>query len=98
MKQNNIKSVVIIPALNEEKSIELVLKSIPIKYRQHIIVADNGSHDRTSEIALLNGAQVIKVAKRGYGSACLAAIEFSKKLDPEIIIFLDADFSVSSPT
>ena len=44
------KISVIIPALNEEKSISKVISSIP-KYVNEIIVVDNGSADKTSEIA-----------------------------------------------
>tara|TARA_B100000686_G_scaffold355369_1_gene473703 strand:+ start:31391 stop:32074 length:684 start_codon:yes stop_codon:yes gene_type:complete len=83
---------VIIPALNEEKSIKNVINDIPKIYRE-IIVVDNGSSDKTSEIALENGATVILEEKRGYGYACLKGIDFLKRNPPDIVVFLDGDYS-----
>ncbi len=83
---------VIIPALNEEKSIGSVLNAIPRQLVNEIIVVDNGSSDRTAEIARHCGARVVSQPERGYGAACLAGIaEISA--DCEIIVFVDADFS-----
>ncbi len=81
---------VIIPALNEERSIGAVITAIP-EWVDEIIVADNGSTDRTAEIARMLGARVVTVAKRGYGSACLAGISALRKSD--VVVFLDGDFS-----
>ncbi len=82
----------IIPALNEEKSIGSVLNAIPRNLVGEIIVVDNGSTDRTSDVARHCGARVILQPERGYGAACLAGIEAIKK-DCEIVAFVDADFS-----
>lgn len=66
---------VVIPALNEEKGIGPVLKEIPMKklqelgYQTEVMVIDNGSKDRTRQIALENGAKVIIQPVRGYGNA-----------------------------
>jgi len=87
----NQKSVsVIIPAFNEEASIALVLKAIP-EWVDQVIVADNGSQDRTAEIAQSFGARVVSAPERGYGSACLAGISVLEHAD--VVVFLDADFS-----
>ncbi len=83
---------VIIPALNEEKAIGLVLNDIPPETVDRVIVVDNGSTDRTSQIATQSGAQVVHESKRGYGSACLAGIE-SLSPDTEIVVFMDGDYS-----
>ncbi len=88
-----MKTVVIIPALNEADSIAKVLGHIPAPFRSHVIVADNGSSDHTGEIAVALGAQVVTASRRGYGSACLAGIEFARGARPDIYIFLDADYS-----
>jgi len=83
---------VIIPALDEEKSIGSVLNAIPRRLVGEIIVVDNGSTDRTAEIARHCGARVVSQPERGYGAACLAGIaEISA--DCEIVAFVDADFS-----
>ena len=86
------KISVIIPALNEEKSISKVISSIP-KYVSEIIVVDNGSTDKTSKIAKLKGALILFESKKGYGHACIKAIEFLKFNPPNIIVFLDGDYS-----
>ena len=88
----------IIPALNEEASISLVLNDLP-KWVRTVYVVDNGSTDRTAEIALSLGATVVEESQRGYGAACLAGMAVIKDQDkhgiaaPEIVAFLDADYS-----
>ncbi len=82
----------IIPALNEEKSIGSVLQAIPKNLVGEIIVVDNGSTDRTVEFARQGGASVVTENARGYGAACLAGIS-SLSENCEIVAFVDADFS-----
>jgi glycosyltransferase involved in cell wall biosynthesis len=84
---------VIIPALNEEKSLPSVLRDIPREAVRKIIVSDNGSVDRTSFVASELGAHVVFQPKRGYGSACLKAIDYLKEDPPDIVVFLDGDYS-----
>jgi glycosyltransferase involved in cell wall biosynthesis len=86
-----MKVSVIIPVLNEEKSISAVLSNIPKNLVTQIIVVDNGSTDRTAEIAASLGAQVVEESRQGYGHACLRGME---ELDhPDIVVFLDGDYS-----
>lgn len=85
--------VVIIPALNEENAIGKVLRDIPEEFRGYVIVADNGSSDKTAEIARKCGAAVVEENRRGYGWACLAGIKTAEKYNPDVIVFLDADYS-----
>lgn len=88
---------VIIPALNEEKSIGMVLQAIPNDWVRHVIVCDNGSTDGTAAEAQNNGAIVTIEKCRGYGSACLRAIGYLEQLpekdQPDIVVFMDGDFS-----
>ena len=93
MMRNKVKYAVIIPALNEEASIANVLSHIPENFRELIVVADNGSTDETPQIAYNLKAQVVFARQKGYGSACLSGIACAQQFDPEIYIFLDADFS-----
>lgn len=86
------KAVLIIPALDEEPAIGLTLLRIPQGLYQDIIVADNGSRDRTAEIARKAGATVVTEPRRGYGAACLCAIA-SLPPGAEIVVFMDADSS-----
>lgn len=88
--RENKKISVIIPAINEEQSIGKVIAAIPI-WVDDIIVVDNGSTDRTVEIAEAGGARVITELERGYGAACLAGIANLKQT--AIVVFLDGDFS-----
>lgn len=88
---------VLIPAWNEEKALPFVLKAIPKVWVRQIIVCDNGSTDRTAEAAKMNGAVVVSQPERGYGNACLAGMRYLQSLpaskQPEIVVFLDGDFS-----
>jgi len=83
---------IIIPAINEEESIGLVLNDIPANIAKEIIVVDNGSYDNTVAVAENLGAKVMQEPLRGYGSACLRGISVLKK-DTDIVVFLDADYS-----
>jgi len=91
-------AVVIIPALNEEASLPLVLSDLP--ETRAVIVVDNGSQDKTAKVAAENGAHVVEENRRGYGSACLAGMtELGHLVDkgtiarPKIVVFVDADYS-----
>ncbi len=82
---------VVIPAYNEEQGIPAVLGAIPRGLASEIVVVDNGSSDRTAELAALGGARVVAEPRRGYGRACLAGIAALNR--PDIVVFLDADYS-----
>jgi uncharacterized protein len=85
------KVAVVIPALNEERSIGAVVEQIP-EWVDNIFVVDNGSTDNTATAALDSGkAEVVNQPERGYGAACLAGIAAAGSAD--IIVFLDADLS-----
>ncbi len=87
-----MKAALIIPALNEEAVIGTTLQRVPLGLFRTVIVADNGSTDRTGEIARAKGAIVAREPERGYGAACLRAIA---ALPPEIevVAFMQADGS-----
>lgn len=93
-EQNSGQSiVVIIPMLNEEHSIGHVLADIPEALHPTVIVADNGSTDRSRAVAQQAGAIVVSEAERGYGAACLAGIAEAARHQPDIVVFLDGDYS-----
>ncbi len=81
---------VIIPAVDEEDAIGLVIAEIPTSVHE-VIVADNGSRDRTAEVARAAGARVVSEPRRGYGRACLAGIAAAD--GPDVFAFLDGDRS-----
>lgn len=82
---------VIIPVLNEAEALPKVLQAIPA-WVSYVIVADNGSTDGSSDIALSAGAIVVREPRRGYGSACLKAIA-ALPHDVGIVVFMDGDAS-----
>ena len=84
---------VIVPALNEQQALPLVLREIPRSSVRRVIVADNGSTDRTAEVARQNGAEVVHESERGYGAACLKALAHLAADPPDIVVFLDGDYS-----
>ncbi|MBC6368826.1 glycosyltransferase family 2 protein [Algoriphagus sp. AK58] len=85
---------VIIPAYNEEKSIPKVIAEIP-KFVRHIVVANNNSTDQTGKVAEAAGAKVVFEPQKGYGKACLTAMDWIKnqEIQPDIVVFLDGDYS-----
>ena len=88
---------VVIPALNEEASLPLVLgdlAALPDGTVRRVVVADNGSSDGTARVARAGGAVVVEAPRPGYGSACLAGLAFLRAHDPpDAVVFLDADYS-----
>jgi glycosyltransferase involved in cell wall biosynthesis len=87
---------VVIPVFNEEASLPLVLRDIPEVGR--VIVVDNGSTDRSGEVATRSGACVVREPQRGYGSACLAGLAAIRSGTlstdaPFVVVFLDGDYS-----
>ena len=85
---------VIIPAYNEEASIGHVIKAIP-NIVSEVIVISNNSTDNTINVAKNAGATVLTENNKGYGYACLKGMDYVSKqaTKPNIIVFLDGDFS-----
>lgn len=91
------KIAVVIPALDEEGAIGEVVGAVArTGIVEEIVVADNGSKDRTAQRAKDNGATVVDAPRRGYGSACLAALAYLRDRTagpPDIVVFVDGDGS-----
>ena len=83
---------VIIAALNEEEAIAGVINAVPRNVADEIVVVDNGSKDRTAEIAAAAGARVVKELVPGYGRAFRAGLR-AVSARCEIVVFLDGDGS-----
>ena len=78
------------PALNEEAAVGAVVADVTRLGVDEVIVVDNGSTDRTVQVASAAGATVVSQALRGYGAACLAG---ARAATGDVLVFLDADGS-----
>src|SRR5215831_9256381 len=85
----SLRITVISPCLNEEQGIEQVLRRMP-EFVDEVIVVDNGSTDKTSEVAKSFGARVIREDVRGYGRSYKTGFSSASG---DIIITLDGDHS-----
>lgn len=90
-----MKVAVVIPALDEEESIGRVVAAFRAELSRlgHVplvLVGDNASKDRTAEVARAAGAHVAVAPRRGYGSACLAAMSL---IDDTVdaVVYADGD-------
>ena len=87
---------VILPALNEEDTIGMVIDEIPMEeierrgYKVNVMVVNNGSTDRTEEIAREKGAQIIWEPRRGKGMAIRAGFE---AMACDFVFILDSDYT-----
>ena len=79
---------VVLPALDEEQAIPGVLAGLPPGFTP--IVVDNGSTDRTAEIACARGARVVSEPRRGFGAACFAGLCAATD---DVVCFMDCDGS-----
>jgi glycosyltransferase involved in cell wall biosynthesis len=84
---------VILPARNEEIPLPGVLAEIPTQVVDSVVVADNGSTDRTVEVAQAAGVLVVREPRAGYGYACAAGVRAAEAQGAEVLVFLDADGS-----
>lgn len=97
MTERKPAATVIIPALNEEGNIPLLIEeiravdptSLPVSVTE-ILVVDNGSTDATAERARAAGARVVPEPTPGYGRACLAGLLAATT---ELVIYMDGDRS-----
>ncbi len=81
---------VIIPCLDEELAIGQLVAALRrnLAVGDRVIVVDNGSRDRTAEVASAAGAEVVREPHRGYGRACLAG---ARAAGDGVAVFLDGD-------
>jgi glycosyltransferase involved in cell wall biosynthesis len=85
----------VMPCLNEEKTLGLCIDKAMSAFRElglvgEVVVADNGSTDRSIDVALAHGARVAREERKGYGSALMAGVAAAHG---NIIVIADADDS-----
>lgn len=88
-----MRTLVIIPAFNEARAIASVIGDIPPDLVHEVVVVNNASTDETETHAREAGATVLREDRRGYGWACLRGIAYARSRNPDIIVFLDGDYS-----
>jgi glycosyltransferase involved in cell wall biosynthesis len=83
----------VIPALDEEEALPGVLDELARTRVRRVVVVDNGSRDRTREVARARGAIVVEEPRRGYGAACLRGVAECRRAapPPDVVVFLDGD-------
>jgi glycosyltransferase involved in cell wall biosynthesis len=84
---------VIIPVFNERQSLPLVVGDLPREILREILVVDNGSTDGTDLVAADLPVRLVRESRRGYGSACLTGVQALRADPPEVVVFLDGDYS-----
>ncbi len=93
----NLRVGVVIPALDEEKNIGEVVRSLLAleadggRLVDDLVVCDNGSTDATAVVAVAAGARVVPEPVAGYGMACLTAVRELREVD--VVLFVDGDQS-----
>jgi glycosyltransferase involved in cell wall biosynthesis len=87
-----VRVAVVIPALDEELAIGQVVRELPV-VEAGVFVVDNGSRDRTAEVARAAGATVLHEPRRGYGQACLTGIAAATAAGADVYAFVDGDLS-----
>lgn len=85
--------LVVIPAFNEARAIGRVVGDIPGQLADEVVVVNNASTDETARNARSAGAIVLREERKGYGWACLRGIDYARELKPDVIVFLDGDYS-----
>jgi glycosyltransferase involved in cell wall biosynthesis len=66
---------------------------MPADQVDEVVVIDNGSSDRTPEIAKEHGATLLFESKKGYGYPCLKGIKYLSSKEPAIVVFVDGNYS-----
>ncbi len=88
-----MRILTIIPAFNEAAAIGRVIGDIPEGLVDEVVVVNNASTDATERNARSAGATVLREERRGYGWACLCGIAYARRRRPDVVVFLDGDYS-----
>jgi len=88
-----MKTIIVLPAYNAEKTLELTIKDIPAKYRDNIILVDDCSKDNTAQIARNLGLKVIIHDRNlGYGANQKTCYREALKSGADIVAMIHPDY------
>ncbi|WP_286809382.1 glycosyltransferase family 2 protein [Acetobacterium sp. MES1] len=95
MEEREIELTILMPCLNEAETLEICIKKAMSFLEDNnvdgeVLIADNGSTDGSQEIAIRNGARVVNIEQKGYGSALRGGSENARG---RYVIMGDADDS-----
>ena len=83
--------VAVIPAFNEERFVASVVLNAR-RYVNHVVLVDDGSTDRTTELGVAAGASVVTQPHNGGKAAALnAGFDAALRFNPDVVVCLDAD-------
>jgi glycosyltransferase involved in cell wall biosynthesis len=87
-----MKTLIVVPAFNEEKSLTRVIKDLKAHGYGNILVVNDGSQDKTKEIAeKSNVAVATHVVNRGLGAAISTGLAFARENNPDVVVTFDSD-------
>jgi glycosyltransferase involved in cell wall biosynthesis len=90
---NGKKIVVVMPAYNAEKTLEKTYGEIPFEIVDEVVLVDDASRDRTSEIARLIGIHtIVHAANLGYGGNQKSCYRAALELGADIVIMVHPDY------
>ncbi|NJE46790.1 glycosyltransferase [Thermococcus sp. GR7] len=91
--ENLLSTYVVVPAYNEERTIGTVLDDLLRYFRaEEIIVVNDGSRDKTAEVARSRGVHVLThLVNRGLGGALGTGIAYVLRKNARLILTFDAD-------
>lgn len=92
-----LKTVVVMPAYNAQKTLEHTYLDIPKVFRKHILLVDDKSSDNTLKIAKKLGLQIIRHPRnRGYGANQKTCYTMALNQRADIIVMLHPDYQYDS--
>lgn len=95
MRKNKV--VIVMPAYNAAKTIKDTFQEIPPKFRENIILVDDGSSDKTVKIAKKLGIKVFSHTRNlGYGGNQKTCYWEALKKNPDIVVMLHPDYQYNA--
>jgi glycosyltransferase involved in cell wall biosynthesis len=94
---NNKTITVVLPAYNAEKTLEMTYREIPFDIVDHVILVDDRSLDRTTQVAGDLGIKhvIMHAENKGYGGNQKTCYDKALELNSDIVVMLHPDYQYS---